>query len=175
MVVRSGGVALSRRVLDREATLDHVGRGELIGLASGPRASTAIVHGDAALFIIPRAAFERWLVEHPAMAVPVLDAFAARARRLAERLALVSMHGARARLALLLLDLAERFGVRDARGTIVDLRLTHRELAGLLGATRETVSVAIIGLRDAGVVATEARRVVVLDADALRRVASGLG
>jgi CRP/FNR family transcriptional regulator len=85
---------------------------------------------------------------------------------------LICLHSARARLAGLLLDLADRFGVRDSEGVIVDLRLTHRELAALIGATRETVSVAIVELRDAGLVRTDARRAVLLNVDALREIAT---
>jgi CRP/FNR family transcriptional regulator len=72
---------------------------------------------------------------------------------------------------MLFLDLADRFGVRDSRGVIVDVRLTHREMASLIGATRETVSVAIVELRNAGHIATEARRVIVVDERALREIA----
>jgi CRP-like cAMP-binding protein len=51
------------------------------------------------------------------------------------------------------------------------LKLTHKELAGLIGATRETVSFAIVDLRRRGLVVTEGKRVVLLDAAALRQLA----
>ena len=47
-------------------------------------------------------------------------------------------------LASLLLELTEDFGVRDSRGVIINLKLTHKEMAALIGATRETVSFAIL-------------------------------
>lgn len=171
--VRSGVVMLSRSILSHDVTLDYVGRGEILGVSASARASDAVMHEDGTLLCVPRRAFEDWLVAHPTMAPRVMDRAASRGRRLAERLALVSMHGAKARLSLLLLDFAERFGVRDSRGVIVDVRLTHRELASLIGATRETVSVAIVELRNASLIATESRRVVVLDPTGLRAVAAG--
>ena len=87
--------------------------------------------------------------------------------RMQGRLALIGLHGARAHLAGLLLELSRSFGVRDSSGVIIDLRLTHRELAALIGATRETVSVAIVEIRNAGLVRTEQRRVVITDLDGL--------
>jgi len=171
--VRSGVVMLTRSILSHDVTLDYIGRGELIGVSGTARASDAVMHEDGTLLCVPRRAFEDWLMTHPSMAPRMMDRAAGRGRRLAERLALVSMHGAKARLSLLLLDLAERFGVRDSRGVIVDVRLTHRELAALIGATRETVSVAIVELRGGGLIATESRRVVVLDPAGLRAVAAG--
>ncbi|MCB9663380.1 MAG: Crp/Fnr family transcriptional regulator [Alphaproteobacteria bacterium] len=171
VIVRSGVVLLRRDVGEHGVTLDVCGRGAFLGLAPGPRDHEAVVHDGGTLLVVPRSSFDAWLVDHAELAPAMVGLAAAQAQRMASRLTLVSMHGARARLALLLLDLADRFGVRDSRGVIVDVRLTHREMAALIGATRETVSVAIVELRNAGVVETEARRVVVVDEAALAEVA----
>lgn len=171
MVVRSGVVLLRSELAEHTVTLDVCGRGAFLGIAGGVRDHEATVHEDASVLRIDRDDFERWLVHHPGVVPAVLAVAAHISQRMASRLALVSLHGARARLALLLLDLVEHFGVRDSRGVIVDLRLTHREMATLIGATRETVSVAIVELRNAGTIATESRRVIVVDPDALKRIA----
>lgn len=171
VIVRSGVVMLRRDLAEHSVTLDVCGRGAFLGLAAGPRDHEAVVHDAGTLLVVPRTSFDAWLVDHPRVCPAVVGLAADQARRLGARLALVSMHGAKARLAMLLLDLAERFGVRDSRGVIVDVRLTHREMAALIGATRETVSVAIVDLRNAGVVETEARRVVVVDEAALAGIA----
>lgn len=171
VIVRSGVVLLSRSVAGHTVTLDVCGRGCILGLGIGPRDHDAVVHDGGTFLVVPRSSFDAWLIDHPRLAPAMVGMAADTGRRMAARLTLVSMHGAKARLALLLLDLADRFGVRDSRGTIVDVRLTHREMAALIGATRETVSVAIVELRNAGVVETEARRVVVVDPDALRDIA----
>ena len=46
---------------------------------------------------------------------------------------------------------------------IVNLKLTHKEIASLIGATRETVSFAILDLRKDGLILTEGKRVILLD------------
>lgn len=46
----------------------------------------------------------------------------------------------RQRLALALLELAQKFGVQDARGTILILPVTHETLADLVGASRQKVT-----------------------------------
>ncbi len=171
-VVRSGAVLLRQGSGEHIVTLDVCGRGAMLGLA-GHTEAEAVVHEDAALLVIPRSEFETWMARNPTVVPAVLELVAEHGRRLATRLVLVSRHGSKGRLAMLLLDLGTRFGVRDSRGTILDVRLTHREMAELIGATRETVSVAIIELRDAGVIATESKRVVIVDELALRRIADG--
>ena len=122
---------------------------------------------------VSREDFRVWLRAWPEGYEGVVRALDEDRDRLAMRLGLVSLHGARSRLAGLLLELAGRFGVRDSEGLIIDLRLTHRELAALIGATRETVSVAMLELRQAGLVRADGRRSVVLDAEGLRRIAGG--
>lgn len=169
--VRGGVVLLRQRIADHEVTLDVCGRGCLLGLDAGRREHDAVAHDDTTLIVVRRADFDAWMIEHPEVAPMVLELVGHLGRRMAARLALVSMHGARARLAMLFVDLADRFGVRDSRGIIIDVRLTHREMANLIGATRETVSVAIVELRKDGLINTESRRVIVVDEEALRRVA----
>ena len=132
VVVRSGVVLLRRHRAEHTVCLDVVGQGTFLGLEGTARAYEAVVHEDANLFFVPRAALERWLVSHPRAALAVLQLAGGQSERLASRLTLVSMHGARSRLACLFLDLAGRFGVRDSRGVILDLRLTHREMAALI-------------------------------------------
>jgi CRP-like cAMP-binding protein len=157
---------------DREVTVDYFGRGELLGLHAGELADDeAIAHEDCTLLTVSRSDFDAWLAEHPSASRAIVRTLARACRRTRERLALVTMNGAKARLAALLLDLADRFGVRDSRGVIVDLRLTHREMASLIGATRETVSVAIVELRSEEIVRTEHRRVILLDEPKLRSLA----
>jgi len=39
-----------------------------------------------------------------------------------------------------LLELGTRFGVKDSRGTILTVRLTHEDLADMVGASRQKVT-----------------------------------
>jgi CRP/FNR family transcriptional regulator len=71
------------------------------------------------------------------------------------------------------LELSDTFGVRDSRGVILNLRLTHRDLASLVGINRETASFAILELRAEGLVQSEGKRLVLLDPEALAARASG--
>jgi CRP/FNR family transcriptional regulator len=57
--------------------------------------------------------------------------------------------------------LALEHGVPVAGGTRVELRLTHADVASLVGSTRETVSVEIAKLVDAGRLQLKGRTIVV--------------
>ena len=51
---------------------------------------------------------------------------------------------------------------------ILNLKLTHREMASIIGASRETVSFAILDLRKRGTIQADGKRVVLVDMDAIQ-------
>jgi CRP/FNR family transcriptional regulator len=64
-------------------------------------------------------------------------------------------------------QLAKRHGIRDAHGTIIDLKITHQELAEMVGTSRETVTRVLTKLREQGIIEIDQRRITLLDAKAL--------
>ena len=76
------------------------------------------------------------------------------------------------RLARLLLELGERFGEEDGRGETLWVRLSQQDLACMVACTREAVSKAIGGFREAGLIETPRPcGMVVLNESGLRNVA----
>ena len=74
----------------------------------------------------------------------------------------------RERLVHLLLDLSEKFGVRQQDGIRLRIKLSHQELANLIGSTRETVTVLLGQLKAEQSVSGGRQRIVITDADKLR-------
>lgn len=75
-------------------------------------------------------------------------------------------------LALLLIDLAERYGVPGQDGSVtLPLPLTQQELATMIGRARETVARALTVWRREGIVETRRMRIVITDPVALRDIA----
>jgi CRP-like cAMP-binding protein len=65
------------------------------------------------------------------------------------------------RLLLKLQQLAERFGRVTPRGIRLDLRLTHQELADMVGAVRESVTIALGSLARNGALSVRNRTIVI--------------
>jgi CRP-like cAMP-binding protein len=66
------------------------------------------------------------------------------------------------RIAVALLDLADKFGLPDTRGTIINLRFGHRNLAELVSGSRPKVSVCLRRFALEGVLIQERRRIIVV-------------
>ena len=70
--------------------------------------------------------------------------------------------GLRERLAGALLELAEKFGVRDSRGTLLTIKLTHADLAELVGASRQRTTEQLNDFEREGVITREGRRLIIV-------------
>jgi CRP-like cAMP-binding protein len=90
------------------------------------------------------------------------------ARAHARRIALNAFHDARGRLAWLLLDLVESHGVPTERGRCIELPLSQRMLAGLIGVRRESVNRLIAAWEREGALDFEGGTVTVLREKLLR-------
>ncbi len=124
----------------REIILRFQGPGEYFGelalLDDAPRSATVIGVEPTELLVLPKAGFERCLIEHPTTAISTIRALTKRVRTLTEEvraLALLDVYG---RLSRVLTQLAE-----DQDGTlVVTQRLTHQEIASMVGSSREMVT-----------------------------------
>jgi CRP-like cAMP-binding protein len=65
------------------------------------------------------------------------------------------------RLIALLGEVSRKFGVRDSRGVIINIRLTHADLADLLGCTRTKLTTEMNRLQAAGMVIRAEGRIIV--------------
>lgn len=158
----------------RELTLHYVRKGQLFGelalVDQAPRETRAEVVDDATLLVIRAETFERLASVRPALALRLVRILGRRQRDLEAKMEALLFKGVRSRLAGLLLRLAAEYGVDDSRGTLLATRFTHRELACLIGSSRETVSQMILDFARENLLAREGRRLI-LRRDALCRVA----
>jgi CRP-like cAMP-binding protein len=151
------------------------------GLFGEPSLRSAGRHRDSAQALcacrvakVPKGPLLRLLSEHAGCAPALLGAFAG---CLEEREAAVERMLDRQvdrRLACLLLELAERFGEGHGGGRTLRVRLSQQDLSCMVACTREAVSGAIGGFREAGLIETPRPcALVVLDEPRLREVATG--
>ena len=87
--------------------------------------------------------------------------------------ALAQMLGTRSiteRLAHLLLHLTELYGVADPKSIQIGAAFTHADLAHMVGATRQWVTISLKRMQDKGIVETRKSRIVVRRPDLLREM-----
>jgi CRP/FNR family transcriptional regulator, global nitrogen regulator len=106
---------------------------------------------------------KRVLVEaiksQPTFAIKLLFSFSDRLRQSDEAIESLLSREVSARLARLLLNLGERFGETNGSGTVLNLRLTHQDLANMIVSTREAVSKVMSEFQRVGLIEVRNRRI----------------
>ncbi|WP_186775453.1 Crp/Fnr family transcriptional regulator [Rubripirellula tenax] len=86
-----------------------------------------------------------------------------RRKRVERRLRGMLFRSNRERLTMLLVDLVEQYGIDDPDGIRITIRLSHQDLASLIGATRESVSYLLGDLQAEGIIRYGRQWIVVRD------------
>ncbi|MBI1357789.1 MAG: helix-turn-helix domain-containing protein [Acidobacteria bacterium] len=134
------------------------------GLVGGDvRSASAEVLERSAITMVPTRAAVRFAEETPEFWTGFADLLQKRVRRLEEQLQWVSFLEVEQRIARLLLRWTQ-----DELAECVELRLSQKDLAGLIGATRETTSSALNRLQRAGCIDIRRRCVAVRSYAGLR-------
>jgi CRP/FNR family cyclic AMP-dependent transcriptional regulator len=114
---------------------------------------------------------ERIILSHPEVGLRLVRRLSERLHETQIRLAELASKGVPARLAGLILRMAEREGVVTKRGIMVPTRYTHERLGTMIAAKRVAVSRAFNQLRYTGAVEVKRRRIHIRDPKALKRIA----
>ena len=114
---------------------------------------------------------ERLVRGNPDVGLRMIRVLSERLRLCETRLEDIGLKDVPARLASLILQLAESEGIMTGEGPAIPTRYTHRQLATMIGSSRETVTRAFTKLRKAGAVEIKHRRIHIEDTEALERAA----
>ncbi len=144
-----------------EVTLNIQGRGDFFGemalLDDVTRSASVMTMEPTRLSIMTKAAFRECLAAHPDVAYALIRMLTQRVRVLSENvrnLALLDVYG---RVARTLLHLATPAGDK----LIVTQKLTHQEIANMVGASREIVSRILKDLVNKGYITVERKRITI--------------
>jgi CRP-like cAMP-binding protein len=142
--------------------------GEISALNGTPRSATVTTCCASTIRIIHRNEFRAFLRAHPDAAMEIAGLVADKLRWSNRRRVDFTAFPAKVRLARVLWEIAIAYGSRAPEGVIVDIHLTQSELATLCGAAEVTVQKILRELREADVIGTGYRQVLIRDVSALR-------
>ncbi len=176
-IVRSGTVKLYRSSpTGQEQIIRIVSRGACFEctplLDHGPNPISAEALEACQVLLVPASTFESITRANPEVLTGLLPVMAARIRSLLNMVEDFSFRQVYPRLAKLLFQLSER---QDDRLVVSpSLPLNQQHLACILGCSRQIVNTSLRRLVKERTIATEGRRIVILDAERIRKVA-GVG
>jgi CRP/FNR family transcriptional regulator, cyclic AMP receptor protein len=170
-VVLSGKVKVTKAGANGKETILAIHRtgdffGEMSLLDGKTEPATVSAMEDAKIISISGSDFHKYLMHNEKVMLQIIQVLCARLRAVWKTQS-QSSATVDARIRTGLYDLAQKHGIRDAQGTIIDLKITHQDLAEMVGASRETVTRALARLRERGIIEVRNRRMTVLNPKSL--------
>ena len=120
--------------------------------------------------MIPRKDFDQYLAMHPSVTVKLTKLIGLRLRKIQSRVEDLVFRDVPARLAHLLVELSKSDGVKETNGIRLKAKLTHQEMANLIGCSRETVSTVMGQFRDASLLQMDGRTITILNEKELSKL-----
>jgi CRP/FNR family cyclic AMP-dependent transcriptional regulator len=144
----------------REVILRTLGPGEFFGemiLDGRPRSASVMTIESSRLVVMPKSKFRDFVGSHPDFAIRLIEKLIERVRGLTENvksLALMDVYG---RVARMMLDLAKP----ENGKLVVQERLTQRDIASRVGASREMIGKIFKDLVAGGYVSIDRKRITI--------------
>lgn len=139
--------------------------GEMAFIGQGMHNSFAEASEDCVLIVMSRNDVERMLLTKPKVALRIFEVLGRRLRRAEARLEEIARKGIPARLASLLLQVADDAGSDIIKG------YTHQDLGEQIGTYRETTTQTLNNFKADGLIEIGRKRITILDREGLERIA----
>ena len=167
-VIMSGQVKVFSADIDdptREVILKTLGEGEFFGelplFDQEPRSASVSALEQCHLQVLSYGAFRRAIKSSPDIAQKVMETLARRLRAADRKIGDLALHDISSRVARTLLELA----IMSNGRRIVGSAFTQKDLANMVGASREMVNRTLRELEEGGYIAIERKSITILNAN----------
>jgi CRP-like cAMP-binding protein len=158
----------------REITLAYWLPGHFVGgpeiFGGGMHQWSGVASSNSSVVHLPGKTLRQLVVEVPRLAIGLIEGLTFKGKCYS---ALAQMLGTRSvteRLAQLLLHLVDLYGVEDDKGALISGAFTHADLAHMVGATRQWVTISLKRLQDKDVLISDKSRIIIRRPDVLKEM-----
>ena len=158
----------------REITLAYWLPGNFVGgpeiFGDGVHQWSGVASSNSSAIHLSGKDLRKLVVKVPNLAIGLIEGLSFKGKCYS---ALAQMLGTRSiteRLAQLLLHLVDLYGVKDPEGILIGAAFTHADLAHMVGATRQWVTISLKRLQDKNIVISHRSRIIVRRLDLLQEM-----
>ena len=139
--------------------------GEMALLDGKTSPATIIAHEESVIGLLHKDDFEEHLLKNEGIRRKIIELLCARLRDSWEMIKILSFNAENAqdRVISLLDRLGTLYGVKDDRGVIIDVKMTHQQMASYASVTRETMSRVLRNLEKAGMISVLDNKAILLN------------
>ena len=161
----------------REITLAYWNPGNFVGgpdiFGTSPHLWSGVAVLNSSVVQLPGKALRELVMQIPALGIGLIEGLSFKGKCYS---ALAQMLGTRSvteRLAHLLLHLVDAYGIKEPDGILIGAAFTHADLAHMVGATRQWVTMSLKRLQEQDVVVCRKSQIIVRLPDVLREMRGG--
>ncbi len=152
-IIKSGIVKIYRDDEVRDIILAVFRNGDFFGEMAvleneQVRSASAKTMEKTVVYVLKRRDFVSLLNHEPKISLRILESALDRLRKANELITDLTILDARSRIIRMLVRLSEKHGVHDQTGVLIDLKLTHQQIADMTGTVRETVTKVLLELQN---------------------------
>ena len=163
----------------REVILWFCLPGEIFGLAEVARGGGRVVNAqaceDSEVLAVSQSEYKAFLRNHAGVALLSLEVLSSRLRVLGDMFTNLVADDVDTRIAKLILRLCARYGVRGNKDILLNIPLTHQEIADMVGTTRQTVTSVLGRLKRQRVLSIENHCILIESEEFLNEMSQGTG
>lgn len=137
--------------------------GEMALFDHSGRSASAKAITDVEVVACNRNDFLELLSDYPQTCFVIISILTSRLREADKEISALTFQNSLGRLAMILCDLAEKHGVKKHGGTLIDIELTHQDLAEMAGTAREVITKIISTFKKANCLKFEDKKLFVTD------------
>ncbi|WP_281890210.1 Crp/Fnr family transcriptional regulator [Paenibacillus sp. YYML68] len=174
-LVHSGVVKVYRIDNAKEIILSlfHAGDyfGEMALMQKGlQRSATAETLDNCSIFTLVRSEFHQFMERSPKLCMRLLEVTMERLRKTNEQIYDLTFLDVRSRIIKTIFRLAEQYGQLKPNGILINMKLTHQQLANLVGTVRESVTKVLQELQEDRIITIDKKFILVRDLEALKKM-----
>jgi CRP/FNR family cyclic AMP-dependent transcriptional regulator len=161
----------------REITLAYWHPGNFVGgpeiFGSGVHLWSGVASTNSSVVLVPGKTLRTLVTQIPGLAIGLIEGLTFKGKCYSGLAQMLGTRSITERLAHLLLHLVDTYGVKETDGTLIGAAFTHADLAHMVGATRQWVTISLKRMHDQGIVICRKSRIIVRRPDLLQEMRGG--
>jgi CRP/FNR family cyclic AMP-dependent transcriptional regulator len=172
-LIKSGVVKIYRIDDTKEIILSLFRDGDFFGEMSLineslTRSATVETLEASILYSMKRSVFIQFMEKSPKLIIKLLEATMERLRKANEQIYDLTFLDVRSRILKIMMRLSLEYGKDTKEGILIDVKLTHQQLANLVGTARESVTKVLLELQMEQMIEIRQKRIILKNLDALK-------
>jgi len=177
-LIISGVVQIYQNNNSRDVVLSIFREGDFFGEMAllqneRVRSASARTIEKSELCILKKRDFIPLIKSKPEIMIGILETTMDRLRAANKIITELAITDVRMRIARMLLRLSEQYGAPSSEGVLINMKLTHQQMADMTGTARETVTKTLLDLQQEQLIRIDQKKILVCNVDALSRTFEG--